>query len=95
MRNDQLLSTIRDVALKTNAGVGNADWYFFGSAHEDLSTALDIDLLVICETHEMADSVRRFVDLDQLARPIHLSILTQTEELEVRFVRGQDCIRVA
>jgi predicted nucleotidyltransferase len=94
MRNDELLSAIGDLALKTNASVGNASWYFFGSTHEGLPTASDIDLLVICETHEMADAVRRSVDLDQLTRPIHLSILTRAEESEVRFVEGQGCIQV-
>ena len=95
MRNNELLSAIKDLALEANARVGNADWYLFGSAYESLPTALDIDLLVICETHEMADAVRRSVDLDQLTRPIHLSILTKAEELEVRFVQKQDCIQVA
>ena len=94
MRNNELLSAIRNLALRTNAGVGNAGWYFFGSAHEGLPTASDIDLLVICETHEMADAVRRSVDVDQLTRPIHLSILTREEEAEVGFVQGQDCIQV-
>jgi predicted nucleotidyltransferase len=94
MRNDELLSTIKDLALKANSCVGNADWYLFGSAYKGLPTASDIDLLVICETHEMADAIRRSVDLDQLTRPIHLSILTKAEELEVRFVQKQDCIQV-
>jgi hypothetical protein len=60
MRNDELLSAIGDLALKTNASVGNASWYFFGSTHEGLPTASDIDLLVICETMRW---LTPFVDL--------------------------------
>lgn len=50
--------------------------------------------LVICQTHGMADAVRHAVDLDEFARPIHLSILTKAEEAEICFVSKQGCIQV-
>jgi hypothetical protein len=94
MKGDQLVSAIKDLAVTVNANVGDARWYFFGSAQEDLSIAFDIDLLVICETHVAADAIRRVVDVDQLIRPIHLSILTQAEEAEVCFVKKQGCTQI-
>jgi predicted nucleotidyltransferase len=94
MKTDELFSAIKDLAVRTNANVGEANWYLFGSAQEGLSDASDIDLLVVCQTQRMADAVRRAVDVDQLTRPIHLSILTQAEEAEIRFVKRQGCIQV-
>jgi predicted nucleotidyltransferase len=81
MRYDEFLSAMKSLAMKTNANIGDACWYLFGSSCEGLPTASDIDLLIVCETNEMADAVRRSVDVDQFARPIHLSILTQAEQL--------------
>lgn len=95
MKDYDLTSAIRGLAVKTNGHVGVANWYLFGSAQERFSNASDIDVLVVCETHEMADAVRRSIDVDQLTRPIHLSILTQAEEDEVRFIERQGCVKVA
>jgi hypothetical protein len=94
MNLDEMVSAIRDLAVRTNADVGEARWYLFGSARQDVRDALDIDLLVVCQTHDTADAIRRTVDVDQFARPMHLSILTQAEEAEVRFVENQACTQV-
>lgn len=93
MTDDTLLSTIKELAEQTSKKIGNAEWYLFGSAKFDSSSAKDIDLLVICETPAMADAVRRSVDLDCMHAPIHLSILTQDEESEIKFVKRQNCFR--
>jgi predicted nucleotidyltransferase len=94
MRNDELISAVADLAKEINASVGDANWYLFGSAQEGLRDASDIDLLVVCQTHAMADAIRRLVDEDKFARPIHLSIFTRAEEQEVRFVEKQGCVQV-
>jgi predicted nucleotidyltransferase len=91
---DDLVFIIRELAARTNAEIGYSKWYLFGSAQGDFSNVMDIDLLAVCETHAMADMIRQSVDLDQLTRPIHLSILTQVEEAEVHFVKNQDCIQI-
>jgi DNA polymerase sigma len=80
--------------MRTNASVGEANWYLFGSAQGGLSNASDIDLVVICQSHGAADAIRQAVDADQLRRPIHLSILTQAEQTEIRFVEKQGCVQV-
>ena len=92
---EALLGAIRDLAQRTNVFAGEARWYLFGSAKSSRSDIADIDLLVICDTSQMADAVRRLVDLDSLSRPIHLSILTQAEQDEVSFVERQNCTRIA
>jgi hypothetical protein len=93
MRYD-LAAAIRELAVRTNANVGEAKWYWFGSTRNNLSDAADIDLVVVCENHTIADEIRRLVDSDQLTRPIHLSILTQEEEAEVHFVKSQGCTQI-
>jgi predicted nucleotidyltransferase len=94
MNHDELVSSIRSLAIRINADIGSTNWYLFGSAKEGLWIASDIDLVVVCHTDSMADAVRRAVDIDQFARPIHLSILTHAEEAEIGFVEKQGCIRV-
>jgi predicted nucleotidyltransferase len=94
MKRDELVSAVKDLAMRTNANVGEANWYLFGSALKGLSDASDIDLVVVCQTHGLADAIRRAVDVDQLGRPIHLSILTQAEQTEIRFVEKQGCVQV-
>jgi predicted nucleotidyltransferase len=94
MRYVELVSAVKKLAMRANINVGEAQWYLFGSAREELSNASDIDLLVICETQGMADMVRRIVNVDELARPIHLSILTRSEEGEVRFINRQCCVQI-
>ena len=44
MNRDELVSAIKDLATRTNASVGKANWYLFGSAQGGLSNASDIDL---------------------------------------------------
>jgi predicted nucleotidyltransferase len=94
MTDVELVSGIRNLAEKTNGNLGHHKWYFFGSAKLKAKNTSDIDLLVVCQTHRMADEVRTAVDLDQFSRPIHLSILTQTEESEVGFVERYECTRI-
>lgn len=94
MKYEKLICAIKDLAIRTNAKVGEANWYLFGSAREGLSNASDIDLVVVCRTHGMADAVRRAVDVDQFTRPIHLSIFTHAEEAEIGFIEKQGCIQV-
>jgi predicted nucleotidyltransferase len=94
MKIDELILAVADFAKEINANVGNVDWYLFGSAQNGLTDASDIDLLVVCQTHGMADAIRHLVDEDKFARPMHLSIFTRAEEQEVRFVEKQGCIQV-
>jgi hypothetical protein len=44
MKRDELVSAVKDLAMRTNANVGEANWYLFGSALKGLSDASDIDL---------------------------------------------------
>lgn len=91
---DELIGALQGIATSANAIVGTASWYIFGSVIRDDADSADIDLLVVCQTSDMADSFRQTVDLDCLALPIHLSIFTEAEEAEIRFVERQSCMRV-
>jgi predicted nucleotidyltransferase len=86
--------TMRCLAERTTAIAGEAKWYLFGSAGDGLFKASDVDVVVVCKTNNAADMIRGSVDVDQLARPIHLSILTESEEAEVCFVKKQGCIQI-
>ena len=94
MNRVELMCAVKDLATRTNANVGEAHWYLFGSAQQGLANASDIDLVVVCQTHAVADAIRQTVDVDQLSIPIHLSILTQTEQAELSFVEKQGCVQV-
>lgn len=94
MISDAFVVAVRELALQTNAAAGNSEWFLFGSAKDCICHAKDIDLLVVCKNPEIADSIRRLVDLDRLSRPIHLSILTVAEERETSFVERQFCMRI-
>lgn len=94
MSNDDLMAAIKDLATGVTLCVGRADWYLFGSASTEASNASDIDLVIVCQSHAMADAIRRTIDVDQLKHPIHLSILTEEEEREIHFVERQRCVRV-
>jgi predicted nucleotidyltransferase len=91
---DDVVSVIKKLAISANARVGDANWYLFGSTQQGSPNTSDIDLVIVCQTHDMADAFRRDVDLDQLIRPIHLTILTEAEEEEIRFVEKQGCVQV-
>lgn len=94
MTQELAFSNIRELAKRTNVMAGDAEWFLFGSAKKCISEAQDIDLLIVCDTPEIADTIRRIVNLDTLERPLHLSILTKSEEDEVHFVKRQNCIRI-
>jgi len=87
-------SAVKDLATRTTESVGKASWYLFGSLQRGCANASDIDLVVVCQTHCMADAIRRAVDVDQLTLPIHLTILTESEEAEISFIEKQGCISI-
>lgn len=96
MNHDELLLALKSLAMRTNidATAGEAKWYLFGSVQKRLPNSADIDIVVLCRTHDMADAIRQKVGVDQFSRPIHLCIFTQEEEMEIRFIEKQDCIQI-
>ncbi len=94
MIGNNLESSIASLATQANSLIGPASWYLFGSARRHSENISDIDLLIVCKSHEMADAFRGAVNIDALVRPIHLSILTEAEERELDFVNQQDCLLI-
>ena len=90
----ELIAALRGVATSVNAQLGASSWYLFGSALRDERDANDIDLVIICPSHEIADSLRQAVDVDCLPLPIHLSIFTEAEQAEIGFIETQGCVQI-
>lgn len=50
---------------------------------------MDIDLLILCKSHVQADALRRSIDPEALALPLHLAFMTFNEAADVDAVRLQ------
>lgn len=85
---------LKALAEQINSQLGQSRWYLFGSARDNFDEARDIDLLAVCQSDDVADTIREMVDIDQLSRPIHLSILTFAEESKLGFIEYQNCVRI-
>lgn len=55
------------------------EWHLFGSVGRDEVDALDIDLMILCNSDAQADLLRQAIDLDSFILPLHLSLLTFEE----------------
>lgn len=77
----------------TPGGLG-ATWFLFGSVTSSSSGAKDVDLLVVCDSHETAQWVRAELALACMSIPLHLVLLTKSEEIELGFVDSEECIQI-
>lgn len=66
-------------------------WYGFGSFFRSGCSFSDIDLLAISPTDEDTSAIRSSLDELLATWPIHLTIMTETEEAETKFVANQGC----
>lgn len=75
--------------------VSTGQWYLFGSITTTKRPVGDIDLLVVCETD--ADCATMRVELTSICArfPIHLLLMTSSEEAEVKFVEAQRAVKMA
>ena len=69
-------------------------WYLSGSITTDRRPVGDIDLLGVCETS--ADCAKARSELASLCEqfPVHLLLMTVSEEAEVSFIQGQDAVEI-
>ena len=94
MSTRSLIRALASCAVEINCTIAGTEWYIFGSALRDPHSAADIDLLILCPTHKVADQIRQLVERQRFARPVDLSLLTFEEETEVGFIRYQGCRRI-
>jgi hypothetical protein len=86
-----LLEEVRRVRVQAR----RSRWYLFGSITTARRPVGDIDLLVVCETSDECSLVRSELGLICSQWPIHLLLMTVSEEAEVRFIEGQGAVEIA
>ena len=80
--------------VRIRAEVPNSRWFLFGSITTTKRPVGDIDLLVVCETVADCTSVRK--ELTSLCErfPIHLMLMTRSEESEMKFIKGARAVEM-
>jgi len=69
-------------------------WYLFGSATTTKRPVGDIDLLVVCETTAECKTVRAGLASICAQFPIHLLLMTSSEERELEFIQGERAVEI-
>jgi hypothetical protein len=91
---DSLVEVVRNEGLRIDAILPHCKWYLFGSVTTAKRPVADIDVLVVCENNEECTKVREAMSSVCAERPIHLLLMTQSEEKEVNFIRSQRAIEL-
>ena len=79
---------------RIRARVPTSRWFFFGSIVATKRPVGDIDLLVVCETTADCATVRAELASICARFPIHLLLMTPSEEAEVKFIRGESAVEI-
>ncbi|MGX6999516.1 hypothetical protein [Caballeronia sp. KNU42] len=89
------MSSILAEILNTLAGLQeelpNTKWYGFGSFFRGPSSFNDIDLLAVCSDANEVLFVRSSLWDLSVEWPIHLIVMTDSEEAETEFILRQGC----
>ena len=85
------ISQIRGEAQRICDAVYGTRWYLFGSFARNPAAATDIDVLVVCKSHEDAIRVRYEVQSICLDWPLHLLLMTEREERQTNFIYSEKC----
>ncbi|CAI8693723.1 hypothetical protein BTK96_000286 [Burkholderia pyrrocinia] len=89
MIRQRVIASLRALAVSLGTEAEGTQWHLFGSVDRDEFDAADIDLMILCKSDEQADTLRRVIDPDVLALPLHLVLMTFDEAAEVDAVRVQ------
>lgn len=89
MIRERIIASLRELAVSLGSEADGTEWHIFGSVDRDEPDAADIDLMILCKSDDQADALRRNIDPDALALPLHLALLTFDEAVEVDAVRVQ------
>jgi predicted nucleotidyltransferase len=74
--------------------VPTSRWFFFGSITRTKRPLGDIDLLVVCKTTAHCTSVRAELVSICARFPIHLLLMTPSEEAEVKFIQRESAVEI-
>lgn len=80
---------------RIRALVPNSRWFLFGSITTTKRPVGDIDLLVVCKTVADCTAVRTGLASICAQFPIHLLLMTQREEGEIKFILGQSAVEIS
>lgn len=89
MKRKAVVAAVCEIAEKIGSVCIGSEWYLFGSVARYSSSPSDIDLMILCIDDHQADTLRKVIDPDALAVPIHLCLLTFDEALEIDAVQVQ------
>ena len=86
MIREGVVASLRQLADSLGPMAEGSEWHLFGSADRNELDAADIDLMILCKTDRQADALRRAIDLDSFAMPLHLALFTFDEATKVAAV---------
>lgn len=85
---------LREEMQRIRARVPTSRWFFFGSITTAKRPVSDIDLLVVCKTTADCATVRAGLVSICARFPVHLLLMTSTEEMEVKFIQGESPVEI-
>jgi len=85
----RVVASLRELAVSLGPKADGTEWHLFGSVDRNEPNAADIDLMILCKSDAQADALRRAIDPDALALPLHLALMRFDEAAEVDAVRVQ------
>lgn len=88
----ELLRLLRATADELTPDLGGAVWYLFGSALRDARSAADYDVAIVC-SRETAIVLRRALKPLCLRLPVHLMILTPSEDQDLNFTGRRGAVQ--
>ena len=90
----RVITSLRQLATSLGPEAEGTQWHLFGSVARNESDAADIDLMILCKSDEQADTLRRVIDPDTLALPLHLALLTFDEAAAIDAVCVQRSLAI-
>ena len=94
MIREAVVAALRELADSLGSIAEGSEWHLFGSLDRNEPNAADIDLMILCKTDRQADALRRAIDVDSLAMPLHLALFTFDEATKIAAVSLQRSRRV-
>lgn len=89
MIRQRVVASLRALAASLGPKAEGSQWHLFGSVDRDEQNAEDIDLMILCNSDDQADVLRRAIAPDALELPLHMALMTFEEAAEVEAVRLQ------
>jgi predicted nucleotidyltransferase len=83
MIRQRVVASLRALAASLGPTAEGSQWHLFGSVDRDEQDAEDIDLMILCNSDDQADAIRRAIVPDALELPLHMAFMTFEEAAEI------------